>query len=481
MVSLLEKEKVDAAKMHSTAVANKQEEVDMLQAQLELHEEFSLLVAKNTEINTLVGQIEELSKQVDTASSVNDAELFRLQSQLKELQRQHSDILEQNHSTIKLKEEEMKRLYSEIGDMSAHLHAVNKDKDAEIQRLRNESSLLKEEKKDMLSDNQTLMQEKQTEIRKLMVDIEKMEVDAAKMRATNEQALSDVKAEYQLQMEQFSTDRAHLIAVKDNEIQNLRQEIDKLIGEAKDGGSSIAEMKKTIFQLEQDKAELLLLKEQWQADMDKIFSEYEVCKSDKDDFEGMVDRLSREMEDRVEGLKAQHIEELTTKDNLIRELYTKVEKIAKDRGEMSSHLHDVLQQKEQKIEELFKKLHEYDQCLDEAEQVFRSKLQKKAQEVKWLREEIRKMGEEGIRLLDMREREIGDMRDHLKTMLKVMEQRIKSRSSSHFVITRPQSMKPSEPHLKPSARSSKSLPKKTSRGSRTSSFFSSPSKKSSRQ
>jgi len=61
-------------------------------------------------------------------------------------------------------------------------------------------------------------------------------------------------------MEQFSTDRAHLIAVKDNEIQNLRQEIDKLIGEAKDGGSSIAEMKKTIFQLEQDKAELLLLK-----------------------------------------------------------------------------------------------------------------------------------------------------------------------------------------------------------------------------
>jgi len=56
-----------------------------------------------------------------------------------------------------------------------------------------------------------------------------------------------------------------------------------------------------------------------------------------------------------------------------------VEKIAKDRGEMSSHLHDVLQQKEQKIEELFKKLHEYDQCLDEAEQVFRSKLQKKAQ------------------------------------------------------------------------------------------------------
>jgi len=103
------------------------------------------------------------------------------------------------------------------------------------------------------------------------------------------------------------------------------------------------------------------------------------------------------------------------------------------------------------------------------------------QEVKWLREEIRKMGEEGIRLLDMREREIGDMRDHLKTMLKVMEQRIKSRSSSHFVITRPQSMKPSEPHLKPSARSSKSLPKKTSRGSRTSSFFSSPSKKSSRQ
>lgn len=59
--------------------------------------------------------MEELTCQVDRASSVNDAELFRLQSQLKELQRQHFDRLEQSESTIKLKEDEMKRLYSEIG------------------------------------------------------------------------------------------------------------------------------------------------------------------------------------------------------------------------------------------------------------------------------------------------------------------------------------------------------------------------------
>ena len=75
----------------------------------------SIIPAKNKEINTLVFQVEELTRQVDRASSVNDAELFRLQSQLKELQRQHIDILEQNETTMKLKEEEMRRLYSEIG------------------------------------------------------------------------------------------------------------------------------------------------------------------------------------------------------------------------------------------------------------------------------------------------------------------------------------------------------------------------------
>lgn len=61
-------------------------------------------------------------------------------------------------------------------------------------------------------------------------------------------------------MEQFTTDRAHLIAVKDNEISKLRAEIEKLLHDAKDGGSSISEMKKKIFGLEQDKAELLMLK-----------------------------------------------------------------------------------------------------------------------------------------------------------------------------------------------------------------------------
>ena len=61
-------------------------------------------------------------------------------------------------------------------------------------------------------------------------------------------------------MEQFTTDRAHLIAIKDNEISNLKQEVEKLLNDARDGGSSIAEMKKQIFLLEQDKSELLMLK-----------------------------------------------------------------------------------------------------------------------------------------------------------------------------------------------------------------------------
>lgn len=63
-----------------------------------------------------------------------------------------------------------------------------------------------------------------------------------------------------LQMEQFTTDRAHLLAVKDNEIRSLKEEVDRLMNENTEGGSSIAEMKKKIFQLEKDKSELLLLK-----------------------------------------------------------------------------------------------------------------------------------------------------------------------------------------------------------------------------
>lgn len=61
-------------------------------------------------------------------------------------------------------------------------------------------------------------------------------------------------------MEQFTTDRAHLIAIKDNEIGNMRQELEKLMQDAKSGGSSISELKKKIFSLEQDRAELLMLK-----------------------------------------------------------------------------------------------------------------------------------------------------------------------------------------------------------------------------
>jgi len=61
------------------------------------------------------------------------------------------------------------------------------------------------------------------------------------------------------------------------------------------------------------------------------------------------------------------------------------------------------------------------------------------------------MGSEGVRLLDMREVEIGDMKKHLKNILKVMESRsrVGSKVSSHFMITRPLTTKQSEPHLRP--------------------------------
>ncbi|XP_067932858.1 interaptin-like [Watersipora subatra] len=511
-IDILEKDKVNTAKNHEVELANKQEELAIVKSELDVnqtnrlaiqqqreletqrlrdelnnmaarleerdgavthwkikHEDNNrqiadmeerqalMLKAKNNEINTLAKQVEELSNQVDKASSVNDSELFRLQSQLKVFQRKHMDILEQNETTLKLKEDEMKRLYSEIGDMSAHLHTVNKDKEAEIQRLRKELSLLKEEKNAILAESQATMQEKQAEIRKLMVDTEKMEVDAARLHANKNQEVASLQSDYKQKMEQFMTDRAHLIAIKDNEIQNLKQEIDKLLNEARDGGSSIAEMNKQVFLLEQDKAELLMLKDQWQSDMDKLYNEYETCLADKADFQEMVDRISQEMEDRVEGLKQEHAETIKAKDVQIRDLYTKVERIAKERGDMSSHLHKILQEKEAKISELFQKLEEYDRCLDDAEQTFRSKLHKKSQEIKWLREEVRKMGEEGVRLLDMREQEIIKMRDHLKEMLKVMEHKYKGRTSSHVLITRPSQVPTPEPHLKPALKSSKSL------------------------
>ena len=58
--------------------------------------------------------------------------------------------------------------------------------------------------------------------------------------------------------------------------------------------------------------------------MDKLYNEYEICKSDKFDFEDMVDRLSKEMEVRIETLKEKHAEALNDKDAQIRGMYTKV-------------------------------------------------------------------------------------------------------------------------------------------------------------
>lgn len=88
------------------------------------------------------------------------------------------------------------------------------------------------------------------------------------------------------------------------------------------------------------------------------------------------------------------------------------------------------------------------------------------QEIKRLREQIRKMGEEGVRLLDMREREINEMRAHLKNMLKVYAKK-QMTTSSHVLITRPPRLKQHEPHLKSSQKPSpgnKKLTRSSSQG-----------------
>lgn len=46
-----------------------------------------------------------------------------------------------------------------------------------------------------------------------------------------------------------------------------------------------------------------------------------------------------------------------------------------------------------------------------------------------MRGEIKKMGSEGVRLLEQREKEITEMRNHLSNVLKVMESRYKVSSS----------------------------------------------------
>lgn len=89
-----------------------------------------------------------------------------------------------------------------------------------------------------------------------------------------------------------------------------------------------------------------------------------------------------------------------------------------------------------------------------------------------MREEIKKMGDEGVRLLDTRERELSEMRSHLKTMLKVTDQRAKSKtfSSSYIAINRPPQVKPEEPLLVPAAKKSttkKPLKNKTPRNTPT--------------
>ena len=79
------------------------------------------------------------------------------------------------------------------------------------------------------------------------------------------------------------------------------------------------------------------------------------------------------------------------------------------------------------------------------------------------------MGEEGVRLLDMREKEINEIRAHLKNILKVYAKK-QMTTSSYVLITRPPLVKPHEPHLKSSNQkigpaSGKKLSRSTSQGS----------------
>ena len=55
-----------------------------------------------------------------------------------------------------------------------------------------------------------------------------------------------------------------------------------------------------------------------------------------------------------------------------------VEKIAKERGEISTGLHALLKEKEAKIKELSQRVHEYDQFMENTEGEFKTKLDKKS-------------------------------------------------------------------------------------------------------
>lgn len=111
---------------------------------------------------------------------------------------------------------------------------------------------------------------------------------------------------------------------KNEEVGKLREEVIKLTTEFQKDEELRASMKTKLSELETDKTKLMAENEQLENNLSKLRGKYTACKNDRLEFEDMVDRLSREMEETVEGLREEHRGVILSKDNQIRGLYCKV-------------------------------------------------------------------------------------------------------------------------------------------------------------
>ncbi|KAF6023465.1 hypothetical protein EB796_018221 [Bugula neritina] len=387
------------------------------------------LKVKDREIQSL----KQVSKPVTTPTKIPDEkEILQLTQQIKEIQHKHMELITKTKSTDEIQGENIDKFYSEIGSLALVLHSAVKEKDAELEKLDSELTAYKVEKEAFQEECAKMIQDKQMEIRKLCNQIEKLEVESAKFNASKEAEISKLKAEVKDKVEKAKTEKAHVNASKENQITKLKSENDKLSSLHQRDTKTIHDLREQIKKLESDRTQLSLQRDSMKATNERLRKDLEQVKQDKKYLEKMVDRLNHEMEVRVAAVRRDSNKVLQQTEENVANIYGKMEKIARERGEISTELQAILKEKETRIEKLSQQVEKFSSAKEKAEGDLKQKMEKKSKEVVSLRSEIKKMGLEGVKLLEQREKEIMEMRTHLKNVLKVMES--KARASKDMGI-----------------------------------------------
>ncbi|XP_067930926.1 putative leucine-rich repeat-containing protein DDB_G0290503 [Watersipora subatra] len=390
-----------------------------------------MLNAKENELRRLRGSHMELQRGLGNPKQETEIQLVNVTKQLKVIQQKHMEVINKTASVEKISEDSLNKLYTEIGELNISLHGEVKELTKELARLQEELENVQSERATFQEECAKMIQDKQIEIRRLNAHIEKTEIEAAKLGAAKEKEIGQLKDELKLKLDKINTEKAHLNVKKGTEASKLKQENDKLVAGQRKDLKIISELREKVKELEKKKGELSMQKETLSTKTEQMKKELERCQADKNYYEKMVERLNGEMETRIASVRQNSTRALQVKDEHTAEVYEKLEKIARDRGNLSTELYSLLQDREAQIESLSLQVEEVSTSLDKAESDFKVKLEKKNKEVKTLRSEIKKMGTEGMKLLEQREKEILEMRSHLRNVLKVMENRTKlSRDST---------------------------------------------------